>query len=241
MVPEVHVGELREVLNMLAADFRAEATRAVVERGCCSVALPGGSVAVECFPVLAGLPHEWCQLHFFWVDERAVPPTDSESNYSLAQALWFGPANVPIESIHRMPADDPDLTNAAAAYSDQLIRALGSPPRFDFVLLGVGPDGHVASLFPDRAPVSDERQWVAAVMDAPKLPHARLTLTMPVLAGAERLVVVAFGKSKAEALAAAVDHPNSSLPLSVALRRSRRPLVLADRAAASLMMSPHSD
>ena len=241
MRPEVHVGEVGEVLDLLAADFRAEATRTILDRGCFSVALPGGSVAVQCFPALARLPLEWRRLQFFWVDERAVPPTDSESNYAAAQALWFGPANVPIESIHRMPADDPDLSGAATAYSEQLTRALGSPPRFDFVLLGVGPDGHVASLFPDRPAVALERQWVAAVMDAPKLPQARLTLTLPVLAGAERLVVVAFGESKAEALAMAVEHPSSSLPLSVALRRSRRPLVLADCAAAGLMTSPHSD
>lgn len=238
MLPEVHVGQTREVLDWLAADFWAEAARTLAERASFSVALPGGSVALQCFRVLAGLSIDWRRVHFFWVDERAVPASDPESNYAVAKALWFDPAKVPIESIHRMPADDPDLERAAAAYSGELTRTLGSPPCIDYLLLGVGPDGHVASLFPDRPAVAADERWVAPVMDAPKPPPARLTLTMAALVGAERLVVVAFGASKAQALANAVERPGSPLPLSVALQRSKRPLVLADQAAGALMAVP---
>jgi 6-phosphogluconolactonase len=241
MLPQICTGELGALLDVLAADFCAEAARAIAERGFFAVALPGGSAAVNTFPALAQLPLRWRQLHFFWVDERAVPPTDPESNYAVAQTLWLGPAGVPSDSIHRMPAERPDLSAAAVAYSQELIRVLGSSARLDFVLLGVGADGHVASLFPGRAALAEGRQLVAAVVDAPKPPARRLTLTMPALADAERLVVAAFGESKAEALRTAVEQAESSLPLAAALRRSRRPLVLADRAAAALMKPSSGD
>jgi 6-phosphogluconolactonase len=223
------------LLERLARDFSAEATRAIAERGFFAVALPGGSVAINCFPRLAGLPLSWRHLQCFWVDERAVAPSDPESNFAVAQELWLGPAGVPGASIHRMPADGPDLDAAAAAYAQELTSVLGSPIRLDFVLLGVGPDGHVASLFPGHAALAREDRLVAAVLDAPKAPPRRLTLTLPALAGAERVVVVAFGESKAEALREALERDDSRQPLARLLRRSRRPLVLADRSAASLL------
>ena len=192
-------------------------------------------MATNCFPTLAALSLDWRQVQFFWVDERAVAPSDPESNYSLAQALWLAPAGVPGASIHRMPADEPDLAAAAAAYSNDLTGVLGPSVRLDYVLLGVGPDGHVASLFPHHDVLAHDDQLVAAVLDAPKPPPRRLTLTLPVLAGAERVVVVAFGDEKAGALREALDQDDSPLPLAAVLRGARRPLVLADRAAASLI------
>jgi 6-phosphogluconolactonase len=209
--------------------------RAIARRGFFSAAVPGGSVAVNCFPALAALPLDWRQLQCFWVDERSVAPSDPESNYGLARKLWLDPAGVPGTSIHRMPADAADLAAAATAYSEDLTNVLGPSAALDFVLLGVGPDGHVASLFPQHPALEYEDRLVAAVLDAPKPPPRRLTLTMPVLAGAERLVVVAFGEEKAEVLREAVERDDSPLPLAAVLRRSRRPLVLADRDAASLL------
>ena len=134
-----------------------------------------------------------------------------------------------------MPADAPDLDAAAVAYAAELTSVLSSPVRLDFVLLGVGPDGHVASLFPQHQALALEDQLVAAVLDAPKPPPRRLTLTLPVLAGAKRVVVVAFGEEKADALREALEQDDSPQPLARLLRRTRRPLVLADRSAASLI------
>jgi 6-phosphogluconolactonase len=209
--------------------------RAIFRRGRFAVAVPGGSVATNCFPALAALPLDWRRLDCFWVDERSVAPLDPESNYGLARKLWLEPAGVPDASIHRMPADAPDLDAAAMAYAQELTQVLGASATLDFVLLGVGPDGHVASLFPHHRALADEDRLVAAVFDAPKPPPRRLTLTMPVLSGTERLVVVAFGEEKAETLREALQQDNSAQPLAVALRRSRRALVLADREAASLI------
>jgi 6-phosphogluconolactonase len=233
--PQILIDDLPAIIKRLSADFGAESERALGSRGCFAVALPGGSVAVNAFPALAKLPLEWGRCDFFWVDERSVPPSDPESNFGLAQSLWFVPANVPAGSIHRMPADLPDLRAGAADYARELERVLGPTRRFDYVLLGVGPDGHVASLFPRAPALSEERQSVLAVMDSPKPPARRLTLTMPVLANAERLVVAAFGESKADALRDALIAPDAMSPLAVVLRRTRRPLVLADPAAATLI------
>jgi len=144
-----------------------------------------------------------------------------------------GPARVPAESVHRMPADRPDLAGAAVAYSQELTRVLGAPARMDFVLLGVGQDGHVASLFPGHAALSDAG-LVVAVADAPRPPSGRLTLTLPVLAQAARVVVMAFGQSKAAVIQEAIEHERSSLPAARVLQQANRPLVLADKGAASL-------
>jgi 6-phosphogluconolactonase len=231
----VFAAERGALLLRLARDFSTEAARAIAERGFFAIALPGGSVATNCFPTLAALPLSWRQLQCFWADERAVAPSDPESNYALARDLWLRPAGVPSASIHRMPADAPDLDAAAVAYSGELTSVLGSPARLDFVLLGVGPDGHVASLFPRHEALALEHQLVAAVLDAPKPPPRRLTLTLPALASAERLVVVAFGEEKAEALREALEQDDSPQPLARLLRRTRRPLVLVDRSAARLI------
>jgi 6-phosphogluconolactonase len=235
MTCEVYAAEPGELVKRLGREFSSQAGRAMAGRGFFAMALPGGSVAVNCFPLLAALPLDWSKTQFFWVDERAVSASDPESNYALARDLWLERAGVPDASIHRMPADRPDLTAAAAAYAGELTSVLGAPARMDVVLLGVGPDGHVASLFPKHHALNEERALVTAVLDSPKPPPRRLTLTLPALAEAERVVVVAFGDSKAEALREAVERDDSPLPLARLLRRAKRPLVLADRAAARLL------
>jgi 6-phosphogluconolactonase len=144
---------------------------------------------------------------------------------------------MPPERVHPMPADAPDLERAAAAYADEMVRILRSPPRLDLVLLGAGPDGHVCSLFPGHPLLREEGRFVAALEDAPKPPPRRLTLTLPALAAAELVVVAAFGEAKARALREAAGDPESSLPLALVLRRTRRALILADPAAAALRPS----
>ena len=231
MALEVVVADTAALAERLVVDFEREAGRGIAERGRFAVAVPGGSVASMCFPALAGARADWRRVHVFWADERAVPPQDPESNYGIARALWLEPAHVPAANVHRMPADSTDLIAAAAMYERELTTVLGTPPRFDFVLLGVGPDGHIASLFP-RHPAArvDETRLVAAVSDAPKPPPRRLTLTMPILVNAARVVVAAFGAEKADALHDALEG-GAATPVAELLRRTDRALVLADRAA----------
>jgi 6-phosphogluconolactonase len=228
---EVYVADVRAVTQRLAAEVDAAGSMAIGQRGLFSIALPGGSVATTCFPTLARLPLAWHHVHFFWADERAVPPSDPESNYRLAAELWLQPAAVPDSSIHRMPADALSLTAAADGYASELTRVLGGNPELDVVLLGMGPDGHVASLFPGHPLLAEHERLVSAVTDAPKPPPRRLTLTLPVLAAARRVIVVAFGSSKADALGEALNQEGSSLPVAQVLRLAASPLVLADEAA----------
>ena len=230
--PEVHIGDPAFAIEALAADIEAEARRALAQQPAFTIAIPGGSVARRCFPRLAQLALEWPMVHVFWVDERAVPPTSPESNYALARELWLEPAGVPSECIHRMRGEADDLDRAARAYADELAATVGVPLRLDYVLLGVGPDGHVASLFPDHVALLDDRP-VLAIEDAPLPPPRRLSLSLPVLTGAQRVAVVAFGEEKAEVIREAVGNADSALPLTRVVRAAPRSALFLDHAAGS--------
>lgn len=232
MLPEVIVDAPDALAETLASLVMQEARRALDERGSFAVALPGGSVARAFFPRLARLPLDWSRISFFWGDERAVPATDPDSNYGVALALWLAPADVPAASIHRMRADSPDLDQAAADYAGDMAGVLGTPPRLDLALLGVGPDGHVCSLFPGHPLLREERRWVAPIEDSPKPPARRLTLTRPTLEAAGLVIVAALGSSKAAAMRDALHDPESALPVALVTRRARRALFLLDPEAA---------
>jgi len=230
--PEIFVADARALTQRFVSDFTTEGQRALSNRPVFSVALPGGSVATTFFPSLARARFDWSRTEIFWADERIVPFSDPESNYGVALSLLLRPAGIPTERIHRMPVEAVDVDEAAAAYSTELLRVIGNPPRLDFVLLGVGPDGHVASLFPhDHA--LDEQGPVAIVDGAPKAPKRRMTLTMPVLRGADRIVIAAYGESKSQALSVALSQPQSAMPLAMVMREKARVLLLLDPDAAS--------
>ena len=230
-MPQVSIANVNAVVARLADEVSVAAAQAIARRGFFSIALAGGSVATQCFPTLAHLPVSWSNVHFFWADERAVPASDPESNFGLADRLWLTPAAVPESSVHRMPADAPDLAEAADTYASELMRVLGGEAVLDLALLGMGPDGHIASLFPAHALLAEQDRLVSPVFDSPKPPPRRLTLTLPVLAKARRVIVVAFGSSKADALREALGHEGSALPVARLLRSAPSSLVLADQAA----------
>jgi len=229
--PEVVVGSLKSLLDRLTADVSDRAADAKARRGMFAMALPGGSVGTHGFPALSTVPFDWSVTHVFWADERAVPPSSPHSNFGLADSLWLGSSGARPSNIHRMPADDPDLGAAANSYSAELTRVLGPRPRLDAVLLGVGPDGHVASLFPGHGALSEESALAIPIVDAPKPPPRRLTLTLPILVSAERVIVMALGDSKAAVMHEALTRTESSLPVSLVLQRATRALVLLDEEA----------
>jgi len=230
--PEIIVGDRERLSEALGQRVETATAQALADRRRFAIALPGGSVATSFFPRLANSALDWSRVDFFWGDERAVPEDDPESNYGAARKLWLEPAGVPASCVHRMPADSADLPQAALAHAAELERLLGSPPSLDVALLGMGPDGHVCSLFPGHPLLRDESRWVAAILDSPKPPPRRLTLTLPVLAAARLVVVAAMGESKAEPIQQAVLDPASELPVALALRRAPRSLLLLDSAAA---------
>ena len=235
---DIRIADPAELTRILADEVQRSAADAIGERGLFSLALPGGSVATTCFRALAVLPVDWSKTHFWWVDERAVPASDPESNYGLAERLWLSPAGVPAASIHRMPADAVDLVAAADAYGEELSGALGRVPVLDLALLGMGPDGHVASLFPGHHLLGERDRLAAAITDAPKPPPHRLTLTLPVLQRARSVIVVAFGATKARALHQALDDSSSALPVAQVLRGAARSIVLADEPAGAELRRP---
>lgn len=198
-----------------------------------SLALPGGSVATSCLPLLAKADLDWSSVHLFWGDERAVPPDHADSNYGLAAGLLLSVAPIPAANVHRMRADADDLDAAARAYEDAL-RAV----ELDVALLGVGPDGHVCSLFPGHALLGEHERWVRAIEDSPKPPPTRLTLTLPALASAREVVVVATGAAKAAVVREAIEDEASLLPLALALRVSRKATVILDDAASLELCAP---
>lgn len=233
MAPETNVDKPGLLPERVARRVEEEGRRALAARGRFSLALPGGSVAQSVFPHLARLAFDWSRTDFFWGDERAVAPSHPDSNFGVAQSLWLEPARVPAERIHRMEADAPDIEGAAAAYADTMARVLGSPPRLDLVILGMGPDGHVCSLFPGHPLLGEERRFVAAVTDSPKSPPRRVTLTLPALAAAELVVVVALGEAKAAVLEEALTRAESPLPIAQVARRARKVAFYLDPEAAS--------
>jgi 6-phosphogluconolactonase len=231
--PEIIVDDIPGLVDSLVARFAAAAAKAFTARGVFSIALPGGSVASTFFPRLAESRVDWSRVEFFWVDERAVPPDHPDSNYGVARTLWLAPAAVPPERVHRLPADVADLGEAAARHATDLVRVLGDTPILDLVLLGIGPDGHVASLFPGHPALDEEEAMVAAVEDAPKPPARRLTLTLPMLTAARLVLIAATGNAKAEVVRRALQDADSSLPVARVTRRAHQVAFLLDDAAAS--------
>ena len=133
--------------------FETQAAEVIARREKFIVALPGGSVASAFFPTLAALTVDWTRIEIFWIDERAVPPDHPDSNDALASRLLLVPARVPAERIHRMHGELPDLDQAARRATDELKSIAGDPPHLDLAIVGVGDDGHVASIFASRRQV----------------------------------------------------------------------------------------
>ncbi|MBI3538687.1 MAG: 6-phosphogluconolactonase, partial [Candidatus Eisenbacteria bacterium] len=167
---------------------------------------------------------DWSRVDVWFCDERAVPPDDDASNYRLALETLAAPAGVPLAHVHRMSAESADLDAAARAYDDALA------PAMDVAILGIGEDGHVASLFPGSPWLGERTRRVAPVLDAPKPPPRRMTVTPPVLERAARVLVLAVGEGKADATAAALAASGDPRRPPARLVRAREWFV--DRAAA---------
>lgn len=201
----VHVYERPEELaNAAAGEFAARAAEAIEERGRFAVALAGGSTPKMTYETLAeeyppgnseGL--DWGKVHVFFGDERSVWPDHEDSNYRMAREALLD--LVPVGSVHRMRGELPP-DEAAASYEGELKEFFGEvPPVLDLVMLGIGPDGHTASLFPETPALGVTDRLVVA-NPVPKLDTTRLTLTAPVLSAARAVAFLVAGEGKAEAL-----------------------------------------
>jgi 6-phosphogluconolactonase len=193
-----------EVAREASSRIASVLHQAIAKGGTASIALSGGNTPRDAYALLAREPEiDWSKVHVFWVDERAVPPDDDRSNYRWAKAELLERAPIVPEHVHRMLAESDDLPSAAQEYQQTIRQHVeldaDGVPSFDVVVLGVGDDGHTASLFPGEATVSVTDRLVAPV-PASGAREARLTLTPPVLEHARNVFVLAIGSGKRLAL-----------------------------------------
>jgi 6-phosphogluconolactonase len=231
-------------LAAAAADlFVGVACAAVEAGGRFAVALAGGSTPRVAYDRLAREPLRsrvpWQAVQVFWGDERHVPPDHPDSNYGMARKAVLAHVPLPAEAVHRVPAEDPDATAAAEAYEREVRRVLRASrdavPRFDLILLGMGADGHTASLFPGGAAVRERRLVVAERVE--KVGGWRITFTLPLLNAAALVVFIVSGTEKAAALRAVLEPgQDADPPPAACVRPERGTLVwLVDEAAARLL------
>lgn len=200
---DVIVLENEEALAEHVADrFIEDAEEAISMHGVFNVALAGGSTPKAAYELLGADPRrgevDWEKVRFFWSDERCVPPTDDESNYKMAKLAMLDKLGIDPAHVHRMAGED-QPERAASSYADVIRRHLGPDPRFDLIMLGMGPDGHTASLFPGSSPATDDRLLVNAPF-VPKFNTYRITFTPHLLNNARAVVIATAGPSKTDVL-----------------------------------------
>jgi 6-phosphogluconolactonase len=227
----------RAALAEAAADrIVAAARNAIRRRGRCVLALSGGSTPRLVYPLLAAPPLvakvDWRRVEFFWGDERAVPANHPESNFGLARALLLDHLpGVRADAVHRMPADASDRESAARDYEAELGRLYditptsARRPSLDLIWLGMGPDGHTASLFPGSDSLTERRRWVLATTAPATSPvAARMTFSLPLINAARSVLFVVAGADKVTALQS-VRSGAGDLPAARVHARSTRWLV----------------
>jgi 6-phosphogluconolactonase len=232
-----------EVAQAVASRLLSRVIKRTAAGKIAHVSLTGGSMGGRVLEAAASHSRfsevDWSLVHFWWSDERFVPRGDPERNDVAAYRALFDVANVPAENIHAMASSDEglDLDAAADAYAAELARfadpAVGAWPSFDVCFLGVGPDAHIASLFPDRPEIQVTDRATLPVRDSPKPPPDRITMTRPVINSSKRVWLVLAGSDKASALGLALAGASyQSVPAAGAKGR-KRTVYFVDEAAAA--------
>jgi 6-phosphogluconolactonase len=235
----------QELFEAAAEEVIRCAKEAVAARGRFAIALSGGSTPRNMFALLAtnarnSLP--WDKTFFFWGDERHVPPTDADSNYRMADEAMLSKIPVAAANVFRVPAENPEASVVADEYEKTLQKFFelkpGEFPRFDLILLGMGPDGHTASLFPGTEALKEKSRLVVANY-VEKLKASRLTLTLPVLNAARNVAFLVSGADKAPALHGVLegDATGEQYPAKLVKPDAGRLIWFVDRAAASELSS----
>ena len=235
----------QELFAAAAEEVIRAANEAVSARGKFTISLSGGSTPKSLYNLLAtnartALP--WDQMYFFWGDERHVPPNDPDSNYRMVNEAMLSKVAVPPANVFRIEAENRDASAAAAAYEQTLrkffeLDATGVP-RFDLILLGMGPDGHTASLFPGTEGLKEKSRLVIANW-VEKLKTHRLSFTLPVLNAGRCVAFLVSGTDKAPALKAVLEgnEPGEQYPAKLVQPKDGKLIWFLDRAAASGLAS----
>jgi len=237
-----------DLLKRAAAEHMTALSEASINaQGYFSIALSGGSTPKAVYELLTDKSFsryvDWEHTHIFWGDERCVPPDHTESNYRMARLALLDQVPLPVSNIHRMKGEI-DPAQAAAEYEQMLrqffARRRDGVVRFDLVLLGMGDDGHTASLFPGT-PAIEENERLVVENYVEKLEAWRLTLTAPVINAAEHVTFLVSGKSKAEMLQQVLEGPEQpyDLPAQLIQPASGHLLWLIDEPAAARLSKPN--
>jgi 6-phosphogluconolactonase len=238
--------ESQALVAAAAARLTDTIAAAVTARGRALVVLTGGGNGIGLLQSLREEQVDWSRVHLFWGDERYVPEDDSERNDKQARAALLDDIDIPSSHVHTMPASDgefgADLAAAALAY-EQLLAANAEPgqraPHFDVHLLGMGPEGHINSLFPDTPAVVETTRMVVPVDDSPKPPPQRITLTLPAIQRSRQVWLMVSGAAKADAVAAAIGGAAPvSVPAAGAIGLETTLWLLDEEAAANLPAQP---
>lgn len=202
------------VARAAAERFTTLAAEAIAARGLFAVALAGGSTPRAAYVLLASDEFarqvDWARVHVFWGDERCVPPDHPDSNYRMAREALLDRIPIPGDNVHRIQGELPP-ERAAAIYQAELEAVLSPGGRLDLVLLGMGADGHTASLFPGTAALEEGERAVLAV-HVERLRAWRVTLTLPLINAARKVIFVVTGASKAKTLQSVLAGPFGSYP-----------------------------
>jgi 6-phosphogluconolactonase len=224
----------------VAARFMTKMVDLLDEFGEATVVLTGGTMGSAVLAAINESPArdtiDWSLVHFWWGDERWLPRGDAERNETQAREALLDHIEIDSSRIHAFPASDDgiDLDAAAALYAAELAAHApegGSLPRFDITFLGVGPDGHVASLFPEQAGIRETVATVVAVRNAPKPPPERLSLTLPVINSSTRIWLVLAGSDKASALGLSLAGASINEVPAAGIEGRRSTLYYVDREA----------
>ena len=224
----------------VASRFVTTVMRVLAERSETHVVLTGGSVGIAVLRAIGEHPDrdalDWSRVHLWWGDERWVPRAHADRNAVQAGEALIDHLSIPAGNVHPFPASDDglELDQAASQYRDELLAAGGgSMPRFSVTFLGVGPDGHVASLFPEREGPRIAEATVIALDDSPKPPPQRLSLTLPLLNTSERIWLVLAGSDKASALGLALAGASAADVPVAGVLGTERTLFFVDQSASS--------
>lgn len=232
-----HPGDREATLTFCAEHFVNCAKEAVKKHHFFSVALSGGSTPKTLYQKITHPPYsseiDWEKCFLFWSDERCVPPTDPKSNFWMAMEAGFHSVSIPKQQIFRMKGEGTPLENARSY--EQTIHAVLKERPFDLVMLGVGKDGHTASLFPHSDALREEKKWVVATK-APTSPKNRITLTFPCMNRAVNTVVYALGEEKAPIVKKVLSSlPDPSLPASFVGKKENKALWILDSGSFKLV------
>ena len=228
-----------------AADFVVEkwietCTHSVGNKGYFVGALSGGRTPIDFYTTLSARSNElpWAKIHIFFSDERFVPATHCESNYRQAWEYLLSHVNIPKNNIHRIDTEEISIERAAKKYEEEIRSFFGieddSIPGFDLILLGIGEDGHTASLFPGT-PSLKEKEHIAIPVIAEKPPYKRISLTLPVLTKAQRIMFLVTGIEKAGIIRDVVEDNESRAPAYLVIHRTKNVHLIMDEGAASFL------